>query len=119
MILTKEKTKRLGYNLWYQLWKNPSCEYEDELLLCGNEAKKAYNDVKFYPACSPFCEYDYQMRLTSKGRKMYKMCDFCPLLGENNLCCSGYLQKWVICNTQELRQKYAEQILKQILAWKL
>ena len=122
MILSKEKTKSLTYNLWYHLWKNPSCEYEDDLEFCGEDAKKAYDNVKYYPACSPCCEYDYQMRLMKRKKghkKVYEVCHFCPLLGENNLCCSGDLQKWVVSDNEQLRKKYAESIMKQISVWKL
>lgn len=120
MKLTKEKTKTLGYNLWYQLWIHPECEYKDDLLKCDEEASMAYRDVEYFPECCVFCEYDAQQRImhSREHRKKIPICKFCPLEGDNGDCCYGYYRKWALSNNTQQRKLYAKAILDLIKQWK-
>ena len=120
MTLTAEKTKRLGYNLWYQLWKHPECEYKNDLIQIGGEAESAYRAVEFFPECCIFCEYDAQQRIKNTTyRKTYGICDFCPLSDKDGQCCHGYFSKWSLATDKKERKIYAKAIVDLISQWKI
>lgn len=120
MWLTEQKTKNLGYNLWYQLYLHPECKRKYDLKNCGEEAAAAYEAVKHFAEACPFCEYDSQTRiLFSKVDNPIKECHFCPLQGvkENTNCCSGHFRNWYMAETPEDREREALIILTMIKNW--
>lgn len=119
MILTSQKTKKIGYNLWYQLWKHPECEFKNDLLNCGDEAKIAYEDAQYYPEACVFCAWDAQERIDNRrDGKDHPFCSFCPLRGQSGDCCHGYYRKWALSTEEKERKLYAKAIVDMIAQWK-
>ena len=120
MWLTAEKTKKIGYELWYQLWKHPESKYKDDLLNYDQEAIEAYQAVRFFAENCVFCEYDAQMRIKNDMLDdLTNDCYYCPLKGKNNDCCHGYFRKWALSEDRKTRKLYAKAILDLISNWKV
>ena len=121
MWLTAKKTKKLGKNLWYQLYIHPECTCKADLQNFGTKAAAVYNAVKYYPEACPFCEYDAQQRIESLySNNPIPECHCCPLNpSKGKMCCEGHFRKWFFATNIEERRQEAYIIFKMIKNWKL